>query len=444
MGQRALGEVQRWRVLRWRPALLIGLLAAAVGALVFKWNDLALAYRLNAAQRALAGGDWSSAAAILERSNERGERSAQWHYLQARAQRRAGEHERAQRHLTRAAALGWDPAEIDRQRLLLRAQSGQIKQVEPRLAAVLQTDLSDEEGEEIYEAMARGYLASLHVQDASRCLKFWMDWQPDNPLPRLWMGDLYRRIENPAAAAEEYRKVLALRPEHSEARVKLAQVYLERSQVAEAAELFEASAERPETAAKSLLGLAECRRRQGQAAAARSLLYDALVLELAPDQAAEALVLLGRLAIEERDFAAAIDLLQRSLALNPIEPAGRVALASALAAIGQSDLAEAERAAARRLVEENTRLQSLTRQAIANPGDAQIRCEAGLILLRHGLLSPGRDWLLAAIEIDPAHRAAHAGLAGYYERIGDQAQAERHRSLSGPAAGSPAGDKMSE
>jgi Tfp pilus assembly protein PilF len=167
---------------------------------------------------------------------------------------------------------------------------------------------------------------------------------------------------------------------------------------------------------------------------ARSLLYDALVLELTTEQSAEALVSLGRIALEDRDFAAAIDLLEGSISLNPIEPAGHIALAGALMAVGQTQLAEVERARARQLVEENNRLQSLTRKAVAQPFNADLRSEAGLILIQHGLWSAGADWLTSAIEIDPDHHAAHQGLARYYERIGDLQQAKQHQLMAQQAA----------
>jgi Tfp pilus assembly protein PilF len=410
--------------------------------LIFKWSDLALAYRLNSAQQALRARDWVGANEILERSRQRGEMSGQWHYLQACSERRAGQVAQAQRHLARAAALGWNPADIDRQRLLMKAESGQIKQVEGRLAELLQSEVSDEAGEEIYEAMARGYLASLHIMDATKCLRYWVEWQPDNHVPHLWMGDLYQRIENPVAAADEYKRVLDLRPQHAEARLKLAQIYLEQSQVDDAAVLFEDCTSDSAHAAQSLLGLAECRRRQGSTTAAKALLYDVLVLELTSEQSAQALASLGRIALEDRDFAAAIDLLERSISQNPIESDGHIALAGALMAVGQTQLAEVERARARQLVEENNRLQSLTREAVARPSNADLRSEVGLILIQHGLWSAGRDWLQSAVQIDPGHRAAHQGLAQYFEQIGDLAQAKQHQLIANQAARpSPAEEK---
>jgi Tfp pilus assembly protein PilF len=410
-----------------RRGLLFSLLALAILVLIVKWSDLALAYRLNSARSALRGGDWTGAAAILERSQQRGETSPQWHYLWACSQRRAGEVDQAELHLAKAAALGWDLADIDRQRLLIRAQSGQIKQVEGQLAELLQAGVSDEAGEEIYEAMARGYLSTFEVADATQCLDFWARWQSDNVLPHLWMGDLLRRLENPMRAAEEYRQVLQINPNHTEAQLNLAQILLEQLKLEEAEPLLlRVLTSNPESP-DALLGLAEIRHRQGSVDSARSLLYDALTLDLNPIHTASALAILGQMALEDRQYHRAVQLLEKSVSSNASAPAPHLALGAALASLGEESLAAAHRTTASRLQEQARHMMTVMRKSVAEPNNADLRCEMGQILMRQGLWSAGAQWLKTALVIDPSHKAANEGLASYYEQLGERVAAQRHR-----------------
>jgi tetratricopeptide (TPR) repeat protein len=201
---------------------------------------------------------------------------------------------------------------------------------------------------------------------------------------------------------------------------------LELSNLSESATLFEQCLSDPALEADALLGLAECRRRRGHFDEAKVCLRDALVLDLTPERAAQALAELGQLAQEEQDSERAIHLLQQSVALNPHETKSRLALAGALLAAGQHDLAEAQREAARQIDQRKGRLVSVTRRIATEPSSADLRCQAGLALFELGLESAGADWLMTAVRIDPDHVAANRALAEYYRRTGDKVRTARH------------------
>ena len=235
------------------------------------------------------------------------------------------------------------------------------------------------------------------------------------------------QLENSTQAAEEYRRVLEINARHPEARIKLAQILLEKLKLEEAEPLLVgALADQPESA-DALIGLADVRRRQGSIEEAKSFLYDALVLDLNPNQKAAALATLGQLAVEDRQYVRAVQLLSQSVALNPNLPATHLSLAAALTALGQNDLAASHRAAASRIQDRATRMVTVMQRTVAEPDDPDPRCEAGLILMQQGLWSAGAEWLKTALALDPDHRAANEGLAHYYESIGDPAAARRHR-----------------
>jgi Tfp pilus assembly protein PilF len=85
-----------------------------------------------------------------------------------------------------------------------------------------------------------------------------------------------------------------------------------------------------------------------------------------------------------------------------------------------------------------------TSKAVEEPENADLRCEAGLILMEQGFWSEGADWIKTAIAIDPRHRAAHEGLAKFYDHLGDVEQAKQHRAVAEQPADSGAAASSKE
>lgn len=424
-----------------RRRLLLLLLAAMIVVLTASFGRLRLSYGLASARSELDNGRADAALAALERHAARGADDPEWQYLRARALRRADFLTEAEQQLAQAKRSGWNAEDIRREELLLEARRGRIKKVELQLVELLESGVSDQVAEEIYEAMTQGYWASYFVEDALRCLEFWMEWQPKNLVPRLWIADLFERSERESAAAIEYRNVLALDPQNTEALTKLGDLLIRKLELDEAEEIFaRCSVADPEMPA-ALLGLADCRRRRGANEEVKELLYDALTLDLSPLQEGQALGTLGTLALEDREYEQAVQLLQESASLDPNEPATYVSLGAALNAIGQDELAAKARQQGRDMSDRKSRLLQVTRKAISDPANADLRCEAGTILMEQGFWPEGANWIKTAIAIDPDHRASHEGLAKYYEHIGDLQQAKQHRALAAPAAEEPAAAK---
>ncbi len=432
-----LAMVLSWRSSRLAPrrrSVLLCVLAALVVAFVGQFGNLVFSYRLAAAQRALRRGDAAEAIALLEQQADRGARSPEWHYLLARAQRRSSHYADAEKQLAEAGELGWNERDIRRERLLIMARRGQVKQVEAQLAELLAAGESDEAAEDIYEAMAQSYWAAFYVEDALKGLQFWSDWQPENLRPQLWIADLYERVENANEAIAQYRRIIERDPKNAVALAKLGGVLLKKLELAEAAQAYARCLTVAPENADALLGLADCRRRQGANDEAKDVSYEALTLDLTSLQAGRATSLLGTIALEDRDYARAVRLLQESIALNPNDAGTHVSLAAALTAIGQEELAAKERQVARDTSDRHARLLLTTNKVIEEPANADLRCEAGVILMDQGFWSEGADWIKTAIQIDPKHHASHEGLARYYEHLGNLELAKKHRTAAEQAA----------
>ncbi len=86
------------------------------------------------------------------------------------------------------------------------------------------------------------------------------------------------------------------------------------------------------------------------------------------------------------------------------------------------------------------RMADLGRAIARTPHDPNLRCEAGLVLLRNGLESEALRWLESALAEDPLHPAAHRALADHYERTGNLEKAKEHRRLA-QGGGPPFGEE---
>ncbi len=144
---------------------------------------------------------------------------------------------------------------------------------------------------------------------------------------------------NLAAAADDFREVLRLRPDDDDARFHLAQGLLADAATAEARpHLLACRAARPDRL-EPLLGLAACAAEERDWDEAEALLRRALDLARA---SAAALVRLGDLNLLRERFGEAVPLFRRAVRLDPRDRAARLKLAQALRNSGRPDEAAEE------------------------------------------------------------------------------------------------------
>jgi tetratricopeptide (TPR) repeat protein len=433
-----------------RRNVLLALLAFLLSVAALWGPSLRDSAELATVRAAIANRDWPRAESLLSArlpagpppAGDRARRlSAEHRYLLGRVYRRQRRFAEADRCFSAAAELGWNRDDIDRQRLLKRAQTGDILAVEEELGRLLAAGGDDAFAEDCYEALAEGFIGSFRMADARECLDFWERWQPENPLPSYWMGVIEERYERPVVALERYAQALALNPRLYDARVRAARLELDTARLEDARRHFEEClAERPDDPA-AVMGLADCLLRSGDLAAARELYHDALSTDLGKDQACSALTELGQMALEEGDFRRAASLLEEAVQIDPDGTRARLTFAGALLRIGDAEGARAQRDIAQRMAERQRRLAAVTHEALGKPDDPDLRAEAGTILLDQGFVKEGLGWLETALRIDPDHGPSHRVLADHFGATGDTQSEAHHRRLAGAAArpGSDAG-----
>jgi Flp pilus assembly protein TadD len=138
---------------------------------------------------------------------------------------------------------------------------------------------------------------------------------------------------------------------------------------------------------------------------------------------------LGQLALQAGRYDEAVTYFQKSLECSPRESSLEHSLAMALSLSGDKEQARKHEDRFQRIRASYDRMSKVTRRLVDEPENADLRCEAGEILISQGLAQEGAAWLLTALEQDPHHRASHAALAKFYENQGNLTLAARHRQL---------------
>ena len=400
---------------RTRRRLAIGVLLLVAAAIaspqIWFWRQL------SSARHALSSAKPAVAIQLLTRAVSFAPNSAEAHYLLAVAERRSGHLDRVAPALQRALELGWSKDDVERQSLLAIAQDGNMDAIDARLKVIMTQGVGDDAAEEIYEALAIGYLKMYRLKDAWQCLSSWSEWQPRAVFPKFWRADICRRTDNRSGEETEYRAILEIDPRHSESRRRLAEVLKDSNRVDEAKQEYERCLVEGTATPNVLIGLAECQRRLAQGQAAVPLLNRALALSPTVAERAAILSELGQIDADEGRSRAAIDHLEEAARLAPSQASIRYALSQAYSQSGDPVRSLKFFEQSRQIRVRQDRVEEITRQLLKTPNDADLRYEAGKIMMDLGLQDEGADWLRTALKIQPDHQlakealAAHAGAA---------------------------------
>jgi tetratricopeptide (TPR) repeat protein len=408
---------RRWRWWKVLAGLAIFALAGWLGG-----SLLCVAFHLHAAEKALARYDYPEALNKYESALRVWPYGTGLRLKAARAARRGDQLELAGEYLSACESAG-TATQIALERAMLRAQKGDLAEVESDLRGLIFEDHPD--SVLILESLARGYIRTHHRREAIVLLsRELLPRAPDHSDALYWLGSQLEEAGLIADAVPNYQKALQLAPHRADFRLKLADALVRSNQPSEAWPQFELLLRQSHQDASVLLGAARCRRALGKHPAAREHL-DTL-LRGHPDHA-EAWAERGRVCREQGESAEALRCLRRAFQLAP----GNYAIAFSLLAElrGQHKIAEAETLWKKieRLAEQGKHLRELTSQ-LNRPGrNAPARYEVGMIQMNNKAQTEAEGWLLGAVQDDPRYQPAHAALADYYERTGNAGAADYHR-----------------
>lgn len=409
--------------------LLLGLIA---GSIWISSGQIAAYYHAWMAQRhgSLADGQHrlrhlEAARTHLEACLRVWPTSADTRLLAARTARRLKLYDEAAAHLAQCQKDGGVPEAIDLENALSRVQRGEMQKLEEVLVSYVNRNHPDTTL--ILEALIQGYMKTYELPKILKCLDLWLETQPDNVQALVWRGWAQRLLSRYQEATDDYAKAVSLEPDNIEARENLAELLIFSHKGQEALPHFQyLLAADPKNAALRL-GLARCHAEQGDLTTAAQVLDELLAEE--PDNA-KALAERGRLALDHGEPEAAERWLRRALALAPNERETLYSMYRCLVQLGKPDEAQEYDRREKEIGAALDRLKDLTRKIMMSPHDADLRCEAGRIMLANQQDADGLRWLESALKEDPQHAPTHLALADYYERMHQPDRAERHRQLA--------------
>ncbi|MGH7140516.1 MAG: tetratricopeptide repeat protein, partial [Pirellulales bacterium] len=428
-----------WRRQRRVRARLLAAFAVAIGcAVIFPlWRHLRLAAGLAAARDLLRTSQVDEAVGSLERMIARWPECGEAEYLLAIACRRSLRLDLALPHLERAAELGWDAKDIDRQRYLTYFQCGDYRRSSKEVLDLLLEDATDDDAEDTYEAVARGYMAGLRLTEAQFMLAKWLEWRPGEARAYLLRAEIAMLDDDHESEIAAYRDLLRFQPRHYEARRRLGEALTKKYADKEALQLLsECVRERPHDV-DALLALATWYHRTAQVEQAKKIGRAVLAERPAGRRLAQACSLLGQLAIEAKDYDEAVRNLRLAVEADPGSIAALYALSQSLSRAGHAEEAKVSKERCERVEALDQRLFGLREDILRDPGDPDTRFEIGTILLEQGDTKSGVNWLLSVLFHDPSHVAAHRALAEYYEKIDESATAALHRAKAEQGGANP-------
>jgi tetratricopeptide (TPR) repeat protein len=406
-----VNRLRRTVMSRWRLVTFAGCATTALGVLLCSWSDFCL-WRADAV---LNRRDHDAAATWVARSQwlSRGT-DAQTSLLQLRIARRRRDFREVRRHLQEAAQMGAPPREIERQRLLFLAQSGQYREMQHHWAQLLSDQRDD--GPEIAHAYYNWSMLNHHLSQAERTLKLWHEDYPRDVEPLALLGRYYEAQVNWEAAEDAYRRALTLAPASDEHRLSLAKALQNRLKSKEAVPLYEDYLRRHPDDATALAGLAQCAATNGDLATALDLLRRA-------DQASPDDVVVqkayGEMLLSAGDAFTAVVVLQRAHRAVPENANLANALARSLKGCGRIDEAEPLFTFVAESRPQLEKLNHLEKQLRREPDNLELRMEIASITANYVSRRDAMRWYQALLQVAPDYDPAHQALAELRRLTGD-------------------------
>jgi tetratricopeptide (TPR) repeat protein len=355
--------------------------------------------------------------------------SGETHFLMARTCRRAGDLDAAREYLQKAKRLKWVPEQIQLESYLIQAQTLLVPWVEEKLRASLQDGHPEERF--ILEALVMGCLQGNLFKKALQWTTVWVEHHPDDWEARYWNGSVFQAGLRYEWAIREFQKALELNAHIPALHFFLAQAYMLNGQYRDALPHFQEYLDSDANNAVALLDLARCQRSEGLTEEARATLEKLFAVH--PEDEGGYL-LAAQLALEEDNFKAARDWLDKALRLDPDDRLVNQEMATVLrheaTALEHDNLkpeAEAKKKEAQLYEKKNqdlttaaNRIRDIRLELLAGPDNVTLRTEAGTTLMAVGQNDEALHWLISALLVDPNHRPAKDALGICLKKLGDR------------------------
>jgi tetratricopeptide (TPR) repeat protein len=308
--------------------------------------------------------------------------------------------------------------------LLLRCQRGEIDELAPSLLALVKA--GHVESPIILEALSAVYQRQTRYLEALDCLNLWLEQVPDSIRALNWRGWVSAQLDHRAQALTDYERLLELRPDRSDVRLRLAEILVDSTRHAEAVPHLERLREELPNNPDVAVALARCYRVRLRKEESRDLLDG--VLREHPDHVG-ALLTRGQLELDAGRFRDAETWLRKALERSPQDTEARYILYQSLRGQpGRQRDAEQELARWKQDKLSQDRLTRLLRTELSiHPNDPDLARETGELLLSRGEGQRGLYWLHRAFALNPRHVPTLKALVAWYERTKEMTLAAEYR-----------------
>jgi tetratricopeptide (TPR) repeat protein len=329
-------------------AVVVGL--TVLGLVRFLTSQTLRQSERSAIRDALAERDLPRARDLIDEFLRDRDDDAEMHFLAAQTARRLDDFPSADRHLDRYRHLNGNPDEAALERILQRAQSGDLRGADGVIKICFEQP-EHPAATPIIEALVRGYLAAGRQDIAIVVAEVWLKRNPapaDRAYANYLRGNGLALQSRFPEALGHYREALALNPRLHEAAFALAEVLASESPT-EALPLYDRLREEGYRPTEVALGTARCRRQLGEPDRAA-----ALVAPLVAEQPVNVAVLVeaAKIDLDRNNPAEAERHLKAAIGIAPKHRDANVQLARCLRDLGRDAEARVQLEVVRKIDEE--------------------------------------------------------------------------------------------
>ena len=409
------------RVLTFLLAMVILVEAVYIGRWVqVRWS-------LAQASRLIEEMEYERAIEQLAKASRWSPKNAEVQLQLAKTYRYANKSREFDVHLKEAKRLGANPKKVRHENELMIAQSGFFDTDRGNLFNVIDGGAAtDEEATDIYDAMAKGYLAAYRLGDALRCLNYWINWNPDTVLGHFHRADVHYRMGNLRNSMQDYEYVLGQVPNHYETNMRVGRVLQDSNAIDRAVNYFEKARQLKPASIDATLTLAECDLLLNNQERAQDLAKELLEEKLTDYQRAFALELLGRIDLRRGSFVDAVKYLEEAVELAPEDSEITYTMGRVLRSLGETDRAQYYIDYSQKQKELDLRVRDLSSDLIDQPENMDYRYELASILWQRRLYEPASRWLTTILAIDPEHEPSHRLISEWYAMTGKPELSRKH------------------
>jgi tetratricopeptide (TPR) repeat protein len=415
----SVAEATEPMLLRSRKSILFVVLVLIAGS---SWG--LSEFQLWQARKAIVARDPELALVWLDRIERFGIDRAETMFLMARAYRRMGQFAKTRSCLQAALDRGFSPERVKREEILALAQSGQLQQSVPFLADML-GDPGDD-GAEICEAFASGYLAAYLVPDAFTLVEAWQKDFPEDAQPYFFRGRYAVHMGNLKEAIREFEQALKRSPNRRDIRNELASCLIELIKYDEAEKHLSKLLKEDPSDVVARLNWAKCLQHTDRIDEAER--HFQVVLKADPDNETAKLQL-GRMLVSAGKPEEALGLAKALYEKSPKNVDAAFLFAQVLRLTDQGDRAQKLFDEVKQARVDLDRAYVLIDRLDPQKAAASDRVEIGRLLVTNGEDRAGISWLMSALQIDAECLDAHELLAKQFEKTQPE-RSKQHAKLA--------------